>query len=157
MPTRGGSGARRPSAEERPTPGREGGSRTVEVSAAALRGTVLRYAPEHDGAPDPGEVVWTWVPYEENDGRGKDRPVLVVAQVTAEEALAVQMTSHGRDDRDYVAVGAGAWDAEGRPSWVRIDRVFRVHTSGLRREAAALPRAAYDDVAAALRTRFGMR
>ncbi|GAB5080487.1 hypothetical protein ARTHROSP310_36360 [Arthrobacter sp. AD-310] len=27
-----------------------------------------------DGEPDPGEVVWTWVPYQEDHGRGKDRP-----------------------------------------------------------------------------------
>lgn len=35
------------------------------------------YSPEMDGDADPGEVVWAWVPYEENDGRGKDRPVVV--------------------------------------------------------------------------------
>ena len=27
------------------------------------------YTPDRDGEPDPGEVVWTWVPYEERDGR----------------------------------------------------------------------------------------
>ena len=36
------------------------------------------YAPEHDGHPDPGEVVWTWVPFEEDATRGKDRPVVVL-------------------------------------------------------------------------------
>ena len=25
----------------------------------------FEYAPERDGEPDPGEVVWTWVPYDE--------------------------------------------------------------------------------------------
>ena len=29
-------------------------------------------------APEPGEVVWTWVPYEEDPTRGKDRPVPVI-------------------------------------------------------------------------------
>ena len=43
----------------------------------------MSYEPQTDGAPDPGEVVWTWVPFEENDGRGKDRPVLVVAVESA--------------------------------------------------------------------------
>ncbi|HSO64208.1 MAG TPA: type II toxin-antitoxin system PemK/MazF family toxin, partial [Ornithinibacter sp.] len=30
------------------------------------------YAPRPDGEPDPGEVVWTWVPYEEDHAQGKD-------------------------------------------------------------------------------------
>jgi hypothetical protein len=47
------------------------------------------YNPSTDGDPDPGEIVWTWVPYEENDGRGKDRPVLVVAREPAGTVLAV--------------------------------------------------------------------
>jgi hypothetical protein len=37
-----------------------------------------RYAPELDGEPDPGEVVWAWVPYEDDPGQGKDRPVLLL-------------------------------------------------------------------------------
>src|SRR5919112_2086223 len=40
----------------------------------------IRYAPQRDGEPDPGEVVWAWVPYEEDHTRGKDRPVLLVGQ-----------------------------------------------------------------------------
>src|SRR6188474_2899857 len=38
------------------------------------------YAPRADGKPDPGEIVWTWVPYEEDHTRGKDRPVLIVGR-----------------------------------------------------------------------------
>ena len=34
---------------------------------------------ETDGLPDPGEVCWAWVPYEEDETRGKDRPVLLLA------------------------------------------------------------------------------
>src|SRR3954465_3472466 len=36
------------------------------------------YAPKPDGNPDPGEVVWTWVPFEEDYSQGKDRPVLLI-------------------------------------------------------------------------------
>jgi hypothetical protein len=36
------------------------------------------YTPELDGEPDPGEVVWAWVPYEDDPSRGKDRPVLIL-------------------------------------------------------------------------------
>jgi hypothetical protein len=40
----------------------------------------LEYTPHPDDRPDPGEVVWAWVPFEENHRRGKDRPVLVVGR-----------------------------------------------------------------------------
>src|SRR5512139_4061485 len=33
----------------------------------------LSYAPHRDGQPDPGEIVWAWVPYEEDHAQGKDR------------------------------------------------------------------------------------
>src|SRR5262249_59628714 len=35
-------------------------------------GTVTaEYAPRLDGRPDPGEVVWTWVAFEDDPARGK--------------------------------------------------------------------------------------
>ena len=47
--------------------------------AYSYRGRVtLAYAQESDGEPDPGEVVWAWVPYEEDPRQGKDRPVAVL-------------------------------------------------------------------------------
>jgi hypothetical protein len=137
-------------------PGRSGPHATAELDPARIRRVRFSYTPERDGEPDPGEVVWTWVPYEENDGRGKDRPVVIVAAGAAGEFLAVQLTSKPRDhDRDYVALGAGAWDGEGRPSWARIDRVFRVHADGMRREAATLDGERFARVTDALRGRYG--
>ena len=118
----------------------------------------MSYSPHTDGAPDPGEIVWTWVPFEENDGRGKDRPVLVVAVESAGTYLAVQLTSKDHDGQgDYVSVGAGRWDGEHRPSWVNLDRVIRVHEGGMRREAAALPREPFERVAGRLHQRYGWR
>jgi hypothetical protein len=116
----------------------------------------MRYAPQPDGDPDPGEVVWTWVPYEENDGRGKDRPVVIVARDGASAALGVYLTSkpHDDDTRHFVHVGPGSWDSQGRPSWARLDRAFRVFDSGMRREAAALSPQQFSAVASAIRARF---
>ena len=115
----------------------------------------MSYTPSTDGNPDPGEVVWTWVPYEENDGRGKDRPVLVVATEPAGTVLAVQLTSKAHTgDGEFVALGSGAWDAEGRPSWVNLERVFRVHPAGMRREASSLDERRYGLVEAALTRRY---
>src|SRR5215471_16409435 len=120
-------------------PGRHGSTATLEVEPRGLGAVHTAYAPQHDGDPDPGEIVWTWVPFEENDGRGKDRPVLIVAVESAGTYLAVQLTSKDHDgEGDFVSVGAGGWDGGHRPSWVNLDRVIRVHEGGMRREAAAL-------------------
>ncbi|WP_438855611.1 type II toxin-antitoxin system PemK/MazF family toxin [Agromyces sp. M3QZ16-3] len=148
--------ARRPRTDDDAWPGRDGPTATVELDPDGIRRVRFAYAPERDGEPDPGEVVWTWVPYEERDGRGKDRPVVVVAAGTEQRFLAVQLTSKPQDrDRDAVALGSGPWDGEGRPSWARIDRVFLVHADGMRREAASLDAERYGQLTRALAERYG--
>jgi len=119
----------------------------------------LDYAPRDDGRPDPGEVVWAWVPFEEDDGRGKDRPVLVIGRDG--DALLVLMLSskdhdldaadEARHGRHWVDVGTGSWDRQGRPSEVRVDRVLRLDPADVRREGATLGRARFDEVAAEVR------
>lgn len=138
--------------------------RRVEA-AATPSGTVaspdadVSYAPRADGRPDPGEVVWAWVPYEDDPSRGKDRPVLVVGTEGA-TLLALPMTSkdHDRDEeqerragREWIDVGSGAWDRQGRPSEVRTNRVLRLRAGDVRREGAALDRATFERVVAAAR------
>lgn len=115
------------------------------------------YAPDLDGSADPGEVVWAWVPFEENDGRGKDRPLLVVGRDGGGDLLGLMLSSqHDRaDDRDWVSVGSGDWDKQGRESFVRLDRVLEVGEQEIRREGAVLDRARFDGVAHELRDRFG--
>jgi hypothetical protein len=116
----------------------------------------VEYSPRHDGNPDPGEVVWAWVPFEENDGRGKDRPVLVLSR-DGDQLTALMLTSkdHHRDAADearwgryWLDVGTGAWDRQGRPSEVRLDRVLHLAVKDVRREGAALDRARFDAVVA---------
>src|SRR3954471_6665367 len=141
---------------ESDTPGRSGPSATREIDPHRIGRVVTSYSPSTDGQADPGEVVWTWVPYEERDGRGKDRPVLVVARERSDTVLAVQLTSQAHPGRsEYLPIGAGAWDAQGRPSYVVLDRVFRVHQSGMRREAASLDARRFETVRAALVARYG--
>jgi hypothetical protein len=129
--------------------------------AAVRRGT-LTYAPEPDGRADPGEVVWTWVPFEEDASQGKDRPVLVVARGGgngAGDLLGLMLSSqeHRRDDAHWLGVGAGAWDREGRESFVRLDRVLEIPEHGIRREGAVMPADRFEHVAAALRADYGWR
>lgn len=135
-------------------PGRSGPYATTEATDVEV--VVTSYNPDTDGDPDPGEIVWTWVPYEEGDGRGKDRPVLVVAREAMGTLIAVRLSSHDHnDDLDWIPLGAGTWDGEGRPSWVDVGRVLRVHPQGMRREAASLDRDRFDLVIGRLRDRYG--
>ncbi|MFD3515607.1 type II toxin-antitoxin system PemK/MazF family toxin [Streptomyces sp. NPDC058657] len=129
---------------------------TTEADPHGIGPVRTEYAPECDGDPDPGEIVWTWVPFEENDGRGKDRPVLVVAREEAGTLLAVRLSSKRHDhDREWLAIGSGPWDGAGRDSWVDLDRVLRVHEAGMRREACALDRVRFDQVVNRLRELYG--
>ncbi|WP_223628797.1 type II toxin-antitoxin system PemK/MazF family toxin [Microbacterium sp. EST19A] len=136
--------------------GSSGGTATIRIDPDSIDRLQVAYAPERDGAPDAGEIVWTWVPYEENDGRGKDRPVLVIGRESADRVYAVRMTSKAHDgDRDFLTIGSGAWDSQGRESWVDIEQLYSVHEDGLRREAAVLDRRLYDRVVGALTRRYG--
>ncbi|HEX5567910.1 MAG TPA: type II toxin-antitoxin system PemK/MazF family toxin [Streptomyces sp.] len=140
------------------SPGRSGPTATVEARADEVGVVRTLYAPDPDGEPDPGEIVWTWVPYEEDDGRGKDRPVLVVAREEAGTLLAVQLSSRQRErHHDWVPLGSGPWDRSGRESWVDLDRVLRIHPGGMRREACALDRARFYLVVHSLQQRYGWR
>jgi len=118
----------------------------------AHRARKLVYAPDLDGRADPGEIVWTWVTYEEDPSRGKDRPVLVVGRDRATLlGLMLSRQEQHAADRSWVSIGSGSWDDAGRPSWVRLDRVLDVPEESIRREGAILDRAVFDIVAARLR------
>ncbi|SFK89507.1 PemK-like, MazF-like toxin of type II toxin-antitoxin system [Geodermatophilus ruber] len=164
----------------RPAPGREGpvpareGAAPAREGATPARGGVrdlsgglggadLAYRPHPDKDPDPGEVVWAWVPFDEGDGRGKDRPVLVVGRRDA-DLLGLMLSSqdHDRDADDearhgriWIDVGSGAWDPRGRPSEARLDRLLLVPPGAARRAGAALDRRRFDEVVRALRRVHG--
>jgi hypothetical protein len=117
----------------------------------------IEYAPQRDGLPDPGEVVWAWVPYEDDPAQGKDRPVLVIG-LDGDQLLGLQLTSkdHDRDaaqeaaaGRFWMDIGTGAWDGEHRPSEVRLNRLLRLDPAAVRREGAALPKDLFDAVVSA--------
>jgi hypothetical protein len=125
----------------------------------------LEYAPQPDGAPDPGEIVWTWVPFEEDHSQGKDRPVLLIGH-DGPWLLGLQLTSkdHDRDaeqesraGRIWVDIGEGAWDRRGRPSEVRVNRVLRIDPAGIRREGSVLSRERFEEVATAVRAHHRSR
>ncbi|MBV1778463.1 type II toxin-antitoxin system PemK/MazF family toxin [Paeniglutamicibacter sp. ABSL32-1] len=143
---------RRPSAPTAPETAAGAGSWEFGGYPGDFRGTVdAAYSPRADGRPDPGEIVWAWVPYEEDHAQGKDRPVLLVGQ-EGQYLLALMLTSKDRNngqsrDRDYVDIGTGSWDRQGRPSEVKLDRIIRLQEAGIRREGAVLGQQAFARVA----------
>jgi hypothetical protein len=158
---------------KRPTPGRPTPGRTTSGGRSApypsrprapypgdFAGSVgVSYTPSINGQPDPGEIVWTWVPYEEDFTQGKDRPVLLVGR-DGDWLLGLMLTSkdHNRDASDearwgrhWMDIGAGTWDSHGRPSEIRLDRVVRVDPWQVRREGAILDEARFDTIIGAAR------
>jgi hypothetical protein len=121
----------------------------------AQRARKVVYAPDLDGRADPGEIVWTWVVYEDDPTRGKDRPVLVVGRDRA-TLLGLMLSSqdHHRDDPNWVGIGSGTWDYDSRESWVRLDRVLDVPEESIRREGAIMEREMFEVVAARLRAEY---
>jgi len=128
--------------DEESSPGQFGEGATRDLTAAEIRLLKPSYAPERDGDPDPGEVVWTWVPYVEHDGRGKDRPVLIIARISAGEWAACYLST--KQHQGFVSVGSGPWDSKGRESFLSPERVLRITEKGMRREATGLSRDVFD-------------
>lgn len=118
----------------------------------------IAYDPHLDGAPDPGEVVWAWVAFEDDPTRGKDRPVLLIAREGG-SLIGLMLTSkdHDRDQaqenrsgRFWFDLGSGPWDAAGRESEVRLNRFLVLEPGDMRREGAVLDRTRFDAVVSAL-------
>lgn len=120
--------------------------------AHSYRGAVTyEYAPEADREPDPGEIVWSWVAFEEDAAIGKDRPIAIVGRTPDGRYAALMLSSRDHaGDRGWVSIGSGPWDREGRVSWLRTDRLLAVHGDAVRREGSVMTREVYDSVVVAL-------
>ena len=158
---------RRPGGKPGRPPGRPAGG-TSPATSGGLTGTypgdfrgkaTVQYNPAANGRPEPGEIVWTWVPFKEDHTRGKDRPVLLVGS-KGRYLLGLMLTSkdHDGDPRraaNYVDIGTGPWDRQWRPSEARLDRVLQINPEDVRREGAILDAGRFRAISAALRDRHG--
>jgi hypothetical protein len=110
----------------------------------------VEYDPHLDGDPDPGEVVWTWVPYEDDPTQGKDRPVVVIGRRRG-QLVGVPLTSKQKENEPQVSVGTGSWDGDGRESFAKLECLLEIDADQVRREGAILDRRHFDDVVAGVR------
>lgn len=123
--------------------------RRQPTARSVERDVTIEYSPQIDGDPDPGEVVWTWVPFEDDPTLGKDRPVVVIGR-HGELLSGVALTSKSKSRDDYVAVGTGDWDSSHRVSYAKVDRLLDIDPDEVRREGAILSRRHFDDVVEAV-------
>jgi hypothetical protein len=118
--------------------------RRHEPTARAVATDVrIEYTPHLDGDPDPGEVVWAWVPFEDDPTLGKDRPVVIVGR-RGPLLSGVALTSKPRDG--WVDVGTGGWDSRQRRSYAKVDRLLDLEPHSVRREGSILSRRQFDQV-----------
>lgn len=149
-------GDKRGSPRRSPRPVRRNDTATPSRYPGDFTGSpAIAYQPNPDGRPDPGEVVWTWVPYEDDPREGKDRPVLLIGR-DGPWLLGLQVTSRDHDvdsaqeaseGRYWMDIGSGAWDERRRPSEVRVNRIIRIDPDAVRRVGAVLDRRIFDGVA----------
>ncbi len=116
----------------------------------------IEYKPVLDGDPDPGEVVWAWVPYEEDPTQGKDRPVVVIGR-RGNTLVGIPLTSKRHDEEAQVEVGTGAWDSQRRTSYARIWRMLDLDPAAIRREGSILDRDRFEAVVAAVDDHYDVR
>lgn len=113
-----------------------------------LAGVRVTYKPDYpDDHPDPGEVVWAKVRYQEDVNQSKDRPVLIIGRINGSNKLAaVQLTSQITGRKDQHVVGPGSWDRLGRNSAVKLDQIIVIDPQDYRREGSKFERTRFDDV-----------
>ena len=109
-----------------------------------------------DGDPDPGEVVWSWVPFEEDPEQGKDRPVVVIGR-RGRNLVGVPLTTKRNDREAQISIGTGGWDPKRRRSYARIWRMLDLQPDRMRREGAVLPKDKFDQVVAAVDEYYDVR
>ncbi len=114
----------------------------------------IQYTPQIDGDPDPGEIVWTWVPFEEDATLGKDRPVVIIGR-RGDVLSGVALTSKNHNE-GTVEIGTGEWDPRHRTSYAKVDRLLDINADSVRREGAILNRRQFDEVIDAVVRRHGV-
>ncbi|MDQ0713682.1 hypothetical protein QFZ55_003134 [Streptomyces luteogriseus] len=122
----------------------DGWGRGRRPSARGTRTAAPAATPE--GRPQPAEIWWADVPYED-ETRTKDRPCLVLA-VRGERATVAKITTRFRDERTGVIPlpPGSVGDTQGRASFLETDELREVPVWGFRRRVGVVDPALWDQV-----------
>ena len=96
------------------------------------------------------------MPYEDDPEQGKDRPVVVIGR-RGRNLVGVPLTTKRNSREAQIAIGAGGWDPERRPSYARIWRMLDLDADRMRREGAVLERDRFDRIVAAVDEYYDVR
>lgn len=111
----------------------------------------IYYAPDMDGGAEPGEVVWVTVPSQPPTVRS----MLVVGRDHHEVlGLLISPKKSHSEERDWIGIGSGEWEASGDPCWVRLDKTLFVPETDVHRRGTTLPPLRFERIATRLRDRF---
>ncbi|MFJ8595642.1 type II toxin-antitoxin system PemK/MazF family toxin [Streptomyces sp. NPDC093598] len=112
----------------------------------SARGRTVAPVLAPEGRPQPAEIWWADVPYEE-EARTKDRPCLVLA-VRGERAMVAKITTRFRDERaGVIPLPPGSvGDAQGRASFLETDELREVPVWGFRQRVGVVDPALWDQV-----------
>ncbi|MCP3819468.1 type II toxin-antitoxin system PemK/MazF family toxin [Streptomyces sp. A3M-1-3] len=136
------AGLRRPGGRARP-PGRPGRPRGPGGPVRAPQRKPLRM-PQR--TPQPGEIWWAAVPYEDGPG-AKDRPCLVLS-VRGGSSRVAKITSRYHDERPgVIALPPGVvGDPQGRPSFLETGELRDVPLWEFRRRVGPVDPTLWDQV-----------
>jgi len=137
-----------------PTSGGSGGSLRQHALPDVAPGDVrFAYRPRHpDGHPDPGEVVWAHVPFEDNPKVGKNRPVLIVGRTKDGNLVGVQLTSKTHHPGSIPI----EWGDKNIASHIRPERFIQVDKSNYFKEGSYIKKPKFQDIVNTLTKRHGL-
>lgn len=122
-----------------------GPTRRRDITLGSVRVT---YHPDYpDDHPDPGEVVWAKVRFQENAALSKDRPVLVIGRINGTDKLAaIQLTSQVNGRPNELPINVRNLDRLGRRSALKLDQIIVVDPKDYRREGSVLSKDEFEGV-----------
>ena len=92
----------------------------------------------------PGEVVWAWVPFEDDPTLGKDRPVVIIGR-HGDVAVRCRPDVQGRATAGSTSA-PGTGTRKHRRSYAKVDRLLDIDPHAVRREGSILNRRQFDQV-----------
>jgi hypothetical protein len=111
----------------------------------------MSYRPRHpDGHPDPGEIVWARVPFEDDPTQSKIRPVVIIGRAKNGNLVAVQSTSKSHRPGSIPV----AWSND-KISYIRPERLIQIDANNYQKEGSYIKRPKFQEIVDLVSSRHG--